>query len=150
MSQWTHVAACIRVDCPRAILPPKMTSPERLGELLLPGLPSGSEGALELVVWENPCETHLAAFTVTVFGDLRDFGLRDVATIEAWLSQVGRLLTPHRNIPGDFPGYVRNAIVEVVVEFHGEKVWRWDGEAGAWVVILNTLLSMEEKKGEGE
>lgn len=45
-------------------------------------MPFGSEGSLHKSVWTNPDESHMAAYVITVFGDLRDYD--DVDAIKKW------------------------------------------------------------------
>ena len=49
-------------------------------------MPTGSEGSLQRLVWVNPNRTCSARYTVTCFGDLRDYDSFD--DIEAWFEQV--------------------------------------------------------------
>lgn len=89
MSIWTHVAAIVRVDDIRmfdnqvgpdwdAIFGKEclfyasrdkwddaMEHPEKY-------LPMGSEGSLRKIVWTDPNLSHVAAYIVSIFGDLRD------------------------------------------------------------------------------
>lgn len=68
MSNWTHVAGVIRVDAIRA----RGFEPIDLKAYFSDGMPNGSEGGLDITVWENPDLHCLAAYTVSIFGDLRD------------------------------------------------------------------------------
>lgn len=89
MSNWTHVAGVIRVDDFRIV--GEWTSEnfdDMFGKECLYGdptpvwddaienpdkyLPMGSEGSLQKHVWINPNTSHVAAYTVSIFGDLRD------------------------------------------------------------------------------
>lgn len=45
-------------------------------------VPCGSEGSLQLVVWENPDNSCAAHYTISVFGDLRDHHSNDA--IKKW------------------------------------------------------------------
>lgn len=87
MSNWTHVAAIFRIDDIRfsgekpdftklfgrelnyhdddAIWEEAEKNPKAF-------LPCGSEGSLEMSVWTNPNVHCIAAYTVSIFGDLRD------------------------------------------------------------------------------
>lgn len=78
MSNWTHVAGIIRVDC----LPIEDLDFDGLigeewhfgDEFYIPKtgfLPDGSEGSLYKSVWEDP-DVSIARYTVSIFGDLRD------------------------------------------------------------------------------
>lgn len=83
MSCWTYVAAVVRVDGIQKIDFEKVfgkelhfdsdtemwDDAEKYPENYLP---FGSEGSLSMSVWENPLENHLAKYTVSIFGDLRD------------------------------------------------------------------------------
>lgn len=87
MSNWTHVAAIFRIDAFR-FTGVELDFTEIFGRELdyhdaremffecdehpEKFLPYGSEGSLHMSVWVNPDRSHLAAYTVSVFGDLRD------------------------------------------------------------------------------
>ena len=49
-------------------------------------MPTGSEGSLQRLVWENPDTSCMARYTVTVFGDLRDYN--DQQAIHEWFDGV--------------------------------------------------------------
>jgi len=96
MSNWTHVAATVRIDHFRFTGEPDFH--EVFGKECLwdspdetwadcranPGdyMPMGSEGSLEMSVWDNPDKDQFASFTVSIFGDLRDH--RSVEEIADW------------------------------------------------------------------
>ena len=90
MSYWVHVAAIARVDSfvkmdfekefgkevrfdsDTEVWQDAEDHPEKY-------LPLGSEGSLRMSVWETPEENHLAKYTVSIFGDLRDvFGYKSI------------------------------------------------------------------------
>lgn len=48
-------------------------------------LPMGSEGTLEMSIWHNPDKSCIASTTVSIFGDLRDYG--DYEEIEKWFNK---------------------------------------------------------------
>lgn len=88
MSVWTHVAGVIRVDDIRMKdnLPDfdKLIGKECLFESSIniwrdmennPNdyMPCGSEGTLQKSVWINPEKSDMAAYTISIFGDLRDY-----------------------------------------------------------------------------
>jgi len=83
MSQWTHVAGIIRYDG-NADFPHI-----RKGyiEALEKNVPKGSEGPLEWRIWDNPDLDSMAAYVVTIWGDLRDFYEHDLDTLELWFRQ---------------------------------------------------------------
>ncbi len=84
MSFWTHVAAIARVDSFG-----KMDFEKEFGKEVRfdsdievwhdaedhpeKYLPLGSEGSLKMSVWETDEENILARYTVSIFGDLRDY-----------------------------------------------------------------------------
>lgn len=129
MSNWTHVAGIVRVNDIRGLTrspdfdrvfgkeclygsPPETWEdaekhPERY-------LPMGSEGSLRINVWTNPNKSHVAAYTVSIFGDLRDHDSPD-AVIE-WFQEKVRSL------------WVRNAVIIVENEDNGTKVWSYTEE----------------------
>lgn len=93
MSTWTHVAAIIRIDAAKGFFGPQ--NKEDIKEVLGPvidwdnwdergncTLPCGSEGSLKYDIWENKHDSSVAAFTVAVFGDLRDYYETD--SIKKW------------------------------------------------------------------
>lgn len=74
MSQWTHIAGLIRYDAIRTmpIIPPSQFEPTIFLANVKP--PTGSEGPLQWDVNETPMQAALAAYAVSFWGDLRDFG----------------------------------------------------------------------------
>lgn len=88
ISCWTQVAAVIRVDDFRLDEKDVLDFDEIFGKECLWGsdmkvwedakkhpdryLPMGSEGTLQKSVWVNPNMSHMDAYTVSIFGSLRD------------------------------------------------------------------------------
>lgn len=78
-------------------------------------LPIGSEGTLEINIWHNPDKSCIASTTVSVFGDLRDYGSFD--EIKEWFNRCCDAFS------------IRQAFCQVDVEGYGtktfqcEKVW---------------------------
>ena len=78
MSIWTHVAGVVRIDGIAGLTPEPQfgntctfySDPDDWDKC---DVPRGSEGSLQYSVWENPQGSHAAKYTVSVFGDLRDF-----------------------------------------------------------------------------
>lgn len=114
MSQWTHVCGCIRYDALRFVEEIDFTKvlghpfrfddfPDNPKEC---GIPYGSEGSIQYKVITNPQIESLAAYTVAVWGDLRDFGEESVPKIEKWFEKITAK-----------PLCVRNAVMEVEVEY---------------------------------
>ena len=121
MSMWTHVNGSIRVDhVPilsaidfEKILGPIVNWDDE--EQRDTHLPCGSEGSLQYNIWTNPDKSHMAAYTVNIFGDLRDFD--SVDEVVRWFEKT---LKKFRMI--------RSAILEVEVEDGSLSVARWDQE----------------------
>ena len=83
MSTWTHVAACIRVDDLRMM---GFDSALPNLEARLKDVPEGSEGPLDFHIWVNPVQEAMAAYSVMISGDLRDF--EDAGEIIAFLEKL--------------------------------------------------------------
>lgn len=123
MSIWTHVNGCIRVDAFRLS---GMESPAlNLGiqasykddhEPVM--IPHGSEGSLVWTKWENPLRSSLSAYTITVFGDLRDYD--NLEEIEEYLAQITK---------GQM---IRSGIFEVTVENTLTNVYRYNSQTSQW------------------
>lgn len=80
-------------------------------------VPTGSEGSLQRLVWVNPDTSCAASYTVTVFGDLRDY--EDEDKIKEWFEAVCSKC------------YIRQAVCHCEVE--GVGTWTWDsGCTGLW------------------
>lgn len=104
MSIWTHVAGIIRIDHLRSLdIKPapdfdnifkKFIYDENVDyeidydnqkqKWIECNMPKGSEESLDYRVIENPNENDICAYTVAIFGDLRDFGKDDVNKIKEW------------------------------------------------------------------
>ena len=129
MSNWTHVAGIIRVDClhgmyaepdfdqvfgkeihfnsPYEDWDDYYRHPEKY-------LPAGSEGSLTISIWANPKESHVTAYAVSIFGDLRDHDSPD-EIIEWFKDKCSKL-------------WVRNACVTATNEYNGTRTWVWEDE----------------------
>ena len=99
MSQWTHVNCIIRLDGASGLLPDPDTR--------LLDLPEGSEGGLNSHMWVNPYSSSMARYTLSVFGDLRDFGEKEAKELDEWFTKVCGLKN----------NMIRNAVLEVRVEY---------------------------------
>lgn len=123
MSNWTHVAAIFRVDhfgfpheepldfdkifgkeCLYHSSQDLWDEAEKHPEEFLP---MGSEGSLHKSVWENPDHGCIAAYTVSVFGDLRDHDSLD--DIIEWFNKTCEKL------------WIRQAVVTVDNEWYGSR-----------------------------
>ena len=92
MSVWTHVAVVIRVDDLRGI---GISKDRKLGFPPNPkaySVPSGSEGGLKFNIWINPEPSHIAAYTLMIWGDLRDYN--NIDEIVTYLNEIteGRMI----------------------------------------------------------
>lgn len=83
-------------------------------------LPCGSEGSLEMSVWTNPDIHCIAAYTVSVFGDLRDHD--SVDEIIAWFDAKCKSL--------EESVIIRQAVITVENERFGArtKAFAWGRE----------------------
>lgn len=127
MSNWTHVAGIIRVDHLRLDKDDELDFDEIFGKechysddysvwddwgknpnIYMPG---GSEGTLRKSIWKNPDENCMAAYTVSVFGDLRDHYSAD------------EIINWFKSICSDLGMWVRNAVIVVNNEYFGQKSW---------------------------
>lgn len=118
MSVWTHINAQIRIDHIRPIMGEMDFS--FLGEIITfeteghwdTILPLGSEGSLEYKITKNPELSHMAAYVVSFFGDLRDY--EDVKEIMEYFTKIceGKM--------------IRNGVVEIEVSNTDEVfVYKW-------------------------
>ena len=115
MSQWTHVCGCIRVDALRVLENDEKANIEKiLGHIVNYGdsdtettIPRGRGASLKYQIIENPDISCTAAFTIPIWGDLRDYN--DVTEIKEWFKSVCDQL------------FIRNAVINIEVE-HGESV----------------------------
>lgn len=69
MSIWTHVAGIIRIDDTRF----GGSNVKKIKDLIEEGLPYGSEDSLKFEVYESVERPSIAAYVVSIYGDLRDF-----------------------------------------------------------------------------
>ena len=130
MSNWTHVAGIIRVDCLRIDDMEELDFDKIIGKECLWGspiemwedaeanpdkyLPMGSEGSLQKSVWENPDKNCLASYTISIFGDLRDH--HSASYIIEWFKEKCKLL------------WVRNAVITVDNEWYGTETYTYVDE----------------------
>lgn len=130
MSSWTHVAGVIRVNDIRTNdYTPRdwdkeigreclFEDPEELWDEaeVTPDdfLPMGSEGTLQKSIWENPDKACMAAYTITIFGDLRDH--YDPQSIVDWFKEKCSKLA------------VRQACITVYSGSNGTVNWVYDND----------------------
>lgn len=92
MSVWTHVNGSIRVDSIRMLGKPDFSKIfiKSLWENTNTNcnMPEGSEGSLDFRIIENPNKDSLAAYTVSIFGDIRDYSKERLQDIKDWFERV--------------------------------------------------------------
>ena len=126
MSNWTHVAGIIRIDDLR-LEDTILDFDKLIGEELHfedcrekwndasnhpdKYLPKGSEGSLTKSIWINPERDMAAAYTVSIFGDLRDHD--DAQEIVDWFKKICNKFT------------IRNAVIVVENELNGQLTWTY-------------------------
>jgi len=133
MSNWTHVAAVVRIDDLRFEPETKESIVERFTKHfgksfdyedadwdeveIAPDsfLPFGSEGSLKMDVIVNPDTSYLAAYVVVIWGDLRDH--YDSDAIVKWFKAKLEDLC------------VRQACITVRNEQNGQAVWSTDTDS---------------------
>lgn len=123
MSNWTHVAGIIRIDAIRCMeeeidfdaLIGKEYDWESCRDVWINPdkyMPMGSEGSLNKHIWINPDKSCVAAYTVSIFGDLRDHD--DPQEIVDWFKSICNKC------------WVRNATIVVENERNGTLSWTWE------------------------
>ena len=128
MSNWTHVAGIIRIDDLRLgdtipdfddLIGKELHYEDTIAKWddahYYPEkyLPLGSEGSLMKSVWINPDEDMAAAYTVSIFGDLRDHD--NAQEIIDWFKKIcGRFAS------------IRNAVIVAENEINGQISWSYD------------------------
>ena len=121
MSQWTHVAAIFRLDSFGKISDEsiyKAFGKEVTWDDLYnydesddtKTLPMGSEGTLKMSIWHNSDEGCMASTTVSVFGDLRDYGGTDIDKLKEWFNDCCKQFM------------VRQAVMHVIDEYADEPL----------------------------
>lgn len=103
MSVWTHVAGIIRIDDLRF----DERSPKEVIAKSLSYIPGGSEGCLDYSVNVNPDISHLAAYVISIWGDLRDYD--DADEVKEWFVNWCDVL-------GNIFAGIRNAVITIEVE----------------------------------
>ena len=129
MSNWTHVAAIIRMDGIQDLVEFSQEDWDSIiGKEYQYGadssvrqdfrehpenyLPGGSEGTLHKSIWVNPNKSHCDAYTISIFGDLRDH--YDIDTIIDWFNTLCDKLV------------IRQACITVTNDIHGTKTVEYD------------------------
>lgn len=129
MSNWSHVAGIIRIDDIRfddktpdfdKLVGKEMsyheysfTNDEDIDKSKY--LPMGSEGSLQKSVWVNPNVNDLAAYTVSIFGDLRDHD--STSEIIQWFKDKCKSISEHY--------VIRQAVITVENNWSGTESWTY-------------------------
>jgi hypothetical protein len=125
MSQWTHVNGCIRIDGIPSIednvdiesireklgITCRYNSPDKRWKEC--NVPCGSEGSIQYKIIS--AGHGLVLWTVAVWGDLRDFGSKDVKKIRNWFKKI----TEESGLS------IRSAILEIRIEYGKTIVLRY-------------------------
>jgi len=117
MSQWTHVNGSIRIDHLKVMSDyTDLNSRFKTcgftdGEIEWKecNVPCGSEGSIQVNIWENPNDHHLAAYTVNFWGDLRDYD--DEKEIVDWFTKI---IKSHM---------IRDAVMTIGIEYQSYSVY---------------------------
>lgn len=119
MSIWTHVNGNIRIDSINRGLTEEIQ--QTLGKIITfedsdytTNLPCGSEGSIEYKIWENPDVSDLTAYSISIFGDLRDY--ENTEEIKNWFIKILK----------DF--CIRDAILTITVEENNTIILIYDEE----------------------
>jgi len=141
MSTWTHVAATIRFDAIR--LPGMPNQRPDLGNTCdfdspssdweACNVPRGSEGSLQVHLWENPHRNHVAAYTAMIWGDLRDY-----SSVDEVIEYLNRITADRM---------VRQGVAEIAVEYRDPVVVRFDEVAKIWQSVTRTPQEPETHNG---
>jgi len=94
MSQWSHINGSIRVDGLGGLIPKPLfgdlfktvdyDDPEEKWDEC--NVPCGSEGSVQINIWQNPNPSCMAQYTINVFGDLRNYS--DVQEVANWFEKI--------------------------------------------------------------
>lgn len=124
MSQWTHVHGIIRIDNLLGITPPpdlgvSCTFEDDEDKWTKCTIPCGSEGSLITTLWENPHKSSLNRYTVSIFGDLRDYN--DEKEIVSYFTKITK------------EQMVRNGVFGIDIEGQKELIYIYQNEK--WIKL---------------
>jgi len=131
MSTWTHVAGVIRFDGIAGLgdKGPDMgdtvsfDDDETAWENC--DVPCGSEGSLQYAKWTNPDNSCMARWTVSVFGDLRDYG-NEADDTQVIVNYFNRVIKDKM---------VRSGCFIIRVEYQAEFTYRYDFEEKRFICV---------------
>ena len=137
MSIWTHVNGQIRIDDMRFGTDSNLSIIKNIigntcdyhstdEEWEKCSVPTGSEGSLQYSIIENPDKSSLAAYTVAIWGDLRDFSDKDVDKIRVWFDKI-------LNSSGL---WIRQAVLQIEVENGICQILRYEYEKLLHIIEL--------------
>lgn len=124
MSQWTHVNGSIRIDAIRISGFPELDKSifgkqsQWEDDFESKNIPTGSEGSLTWLLWENPSKSSMAAYTLNIFGDLRDYD--DEQGILDYLNQITK------------DQIIRGGICEIDIEYKEKIVYQFNTNIEIW------------------
>ena len=129
MSYWTHVNCIMRVDEVFGYrfddgrlrdLFKTCTYNSSEKEFAECNVPCGSEGSLQVSIWINPSEYGVDRYTVSIFGDLRDYEESRHQEIVEWLNHMIQ----------DKELMIRDGVMTV-----NEKAYRYEWTTNEFVLI---------------
>ena len=152
MSHWVHVAAIVRLDSLRwnnqsyvdeikshfgkstADYPFDWDDDEKVDAFCKAieesyehpdeWLPGGSEGTCDMEIYEDPDQSAMAAYVVSIHGDLRDVDTGD-HIIEWFKKKLSVKALEHKHF------WVRQAVITVEEEYTDKvKTWTWTEKGG--------------------
>ncbi len=135
MSYWTHVNCIMRVDEVYGYTPDgailrdlfkTCTYDSSEKEFAECNVPCGSEGSLQVSIWISPSEYGVDRYTVSIFGDLRDYEETRHQEIVEWLNHMIQ----------DKELMIRDGVMTV-----NEKAYRYE-----WITNEFVLIKEEETK----
>lgn len=133
MSTWTHVNGSIRFDSIRFSAMNDKLKPELGNKVSFDDdeaawdacdIPCGSGGSLDYSIIENKDISSMAAYVVTIWGDLRDYD--NLEEIKKYLEKI----TKDRMI--------RSGVVEINIESKTDTILCYDKGKREWVPLLST------------
>ncbi len=145
MSQWTHVCGCIRVDAIQG-LTSKIDFKKILGNIIEyetdgewnTKLPLGSEGSIKYDIWTNSDMGEMYAYTISIFGDLRDY--EDKEEIKEWF----------KNVCLNSGLMIRDAVLSIQVEYKSKIILWYDAGYGKQRIEgIEVQKNSMNKKEEG-
>ena len=86
-------------------------------------MPVGSEGTLHKTVWENPHDNHMAKYTVSIWGDLRDYD--DPNEVLEWFKDCLRFIEDSREQDPSLLVFVRDAVIHIYNERSDDITWTY-------------------------